>query len=470
MLNTNYNDYLNLAKYATMTAINQEAVSPFEGSAGMAAIESGMWALKNGKKLFHWSTLKEALVPTKAQVSTFKNIWKNSGNIFQVASNQRAVAKLSQMGSADKAVQSAIDAAMKQAASATPGNIAAEVAKIESMQKAAKAANPGKLAKFIKSTKIGEFFGKTKNAVKSGINAFKGSLGIGTKAVSATTSTVGKIASKCGKFIKGNAAFIAISAGAEALTNVVPTFKQLGKKAGWRQIGKSALKVAGSVGGWAAGAAIGTMICPGAGTLVGALVGIGCSMLGSWAGEKLASKIAGKDELELAQEQEVQSLAQAAQDDSEVKQELIAAVNERLNEEGLTDDGMVAQNSLRRVLREQPQPQQAQTQVVEPAQTDVQEVTNNETKTQTSKPLFTQSNYPAFNPFNFGMNMFGYDNMFGNTTAFNPFGFNSFSQPFMTNPFGSAFQYGIGSTNFFNPYMQFPYGINPINTTKTYIA
>lgn len=164
---------------------------------------------------------------------------------------------------------------------------------------------------------------------------------------------------------QGGTAMLVLEGATEAVTNVYPTFKQLGVKAGFKQLGKSTVKTVASVGGWVAGAALGTKIgaaigsiIPGAGTAVGAAVGavIGsvCSLIGGSLGSKLAKtgaeKLVGKDELVLAQERQTQQLAQQAQVDGNVLNQVVGAASERLNQEGISsDDAKIAFTSLKAV-------------------------------------------------------------------------------------------------------------------------
>ena len=200
-------------------------------------------------------------------------------------------------------------------------------------------------------------WGKVKNFF--GIN--KASAAINTAAAGS------KVGSACWNTFKsqGGPAMLVIEGATETITNVYPTFKQLGVKAGMKQVGKSAVKTCASVGGWVAGAALGTKlgaaigsIIPGAGTAVGAVVGAAvgtiCSLLGGTIGSKLAKKgaekIVGKDELVLAQERQAKQLAQQAQVDGNVLNQVVGAASERLNQEGVgTDDSKIAFTSLQAV-------------------------------------------------------------------------------------------------------------------------
>lgn len=143
----------------------------------------------------------------------------------------------------------------------------------------------------------------------------------GTKVGQKVTATIEKCPKTLGKFTKyakgsGVGIMMALDGAVELLTNVVPTFQQLGAKSGVKQVFKSGAKVAASAGGWVAGTAaataIGTAICPGIGTVAGAIVGIVGGMLGSNIASKLVSKIFGKSELEKAADKQQMQAPQIA--------------------------------------------------------------------------------------------------------------------------------------------------------------
>ena len=93
------------------------------------------------------------------------------------------------------------------------------------------------------------------------------------------------------------------------LGNISTAFKaqNSGKKeyenAGWKQLGQTIFKGAGSAAGWAvgeglgtwAGAAIGTAIAPGIGTAIGAVAGMIGGSIGMWLTGKLTQGIVGDD-------------------------------------------------------------------------------------------------------------------------------------------------------------------------------
>lgn len=122
----------------------------------------------------------------------------------------------------------------------------------------------------------------------------------------------GKIGIK--SLLKSSGAGILLAFGGiiEGITEVYPTFNELGSKKGFKQLGKSAVKVAGDTAGFiigdqigmAIGSAIGTALFPGIGTAIGAATGLVVGMLGSYGAGKITEKLVGKSERELAKEQQ----------------------------------------------------------------------------------------------------------------------------------------------------------------------
>ncbi len=156
---------------------------------------------------------------------------------------------------------------------------------------------------------------------------------------------------KVGKFFKGSGAagFAVIGGGIELATEVVPTFKQLGAKAGIKQIGKSAVKVAADIGGWAlgakggaaVGAAIGS-IFPGIGTAIGAAIGgfIG-GFVGSWGAGKVAKAVTGPSEREIAQakseKEQTAAILENSKDVESLKQLAFQKVQATVQQNGYVD-------------------------------------------------------------------------------------------------------------------------------------
>ena len=156
---------------------------------------------------------------------------------------------------------------------------------------------------------------------------------------------------KTAKFLKGSGAagFAVIGGGIELATEVLPTFKQLGFKAGVKQTVKSAVKVASDIGGWAAGAkggaavgaAIGS-IFPGVGTAIGAAVGTFLGgFIGSWGAGKIAKKLTGPTEREKAAEkatkEQTQTIMANSSDVQALKQLAYQKVQESIQQNGYID-------------------------------------------------------------------------------------------------------------------------------------
>ena len=167
-----------------------------------------------------------------------------------------------------------------------------------------------KAAKAAKAAEATAGAAKAAEASAGAANAAKASAGAAKAVGSFSLMNTAKDALKSGGF-KGMAA---IEGVIETFTEVIPAF-QLGTDKGIKQVGKSAVTVAGSAAGWCAGAyvggavgakvgaAVGTAICPGVGTAVGAAIGLVGGLIGSWLGHKAAKAVVGKSEVEKAQEQ-----------------------------------------------------------------------------------------------------------------------------------------------------------------------
>ncbi len=168
------------------------------------------------------------------------------------------------------------------------------------------------------------------------------------------TKSAGKLG-KFGKFMKSSGAgmMLVFSGIIEGLTEVVPTFKELGKEKGIKQIGKSAIKVAGDTFGFIAGqqagvaigTAIGTAIFPGVGTAIGAVVGFIGGLAGSWAAGKLTKKITGPSERELAKQQQEQAAINEIANNESKTEELKNAAIARIQEEAALNNGELSEDS-----------------------------------------------------------------------------------------------------------------------------
>lgn len=353
-------DIQNLAKYATGVAITNRPVldagEMMSGCAGNLAIQGFSW-LKDNKGNYA-GALKSQTEAARQMSNIYKTQDSFTKGVKAVANASSSAELLAAMPTAEK-LATMSKSTQKLYAEA---KIAAETLGQTGTAYASKTANQllcqanAAAAKEAAASATG-FWGKAKNVL--GVN--KASAAINT---AAAKSAVG---STCLNTFKANGGpmMLVMEGATETITNVIPTFKQLGFKSGMKQVGKSAVKTVASVGGWVAGAALGTKIgaaigsiIPGAGTAVGAVVGaaIGsiCSLVGGIFGSKLAKKgaekVVGKDELVLAQEKQAQQLAQQAQVDGNVLNQVAGAAAERLNAEGVTDkDSEIAYNSLNAV-------------------------------------------------------------------------------------------------------------------------
>ncbi len=174
-----------------------------------------------------------------------------------------------------------------------------------------------------------------------------------------------KIAGKLGgfgKFMKSSGAgiMLAFSGIFEFMTEVKPTFEELGFKKGMKQLGKSSIKVVGDTVGYVAGqqigtaigSAIGTALFPGVGTAVGSVVGFGCGILGSFVTGKITKPIVGKTEREIAKEQQqandANSIANNADELEQLKAEVFARIeaDREANNGELSEDAQIASDIL----------------------------------------------------------------------------------------------------------------------------
>lgn len=357
--NTYYSpkDIENLAKYATGVVISHQPVIStsdlMAGATGNLAVQGLSW-LKSNKGNYA-GALKAQTEAARQLSNLYKTQDTFTKGVSAVANATSSAELLSAIPSAENLAKmsKSTQGLFQQAkiAAETLGQTGSTHAYTTANQLLCKA--NAAAAKEAATTATG-FWGKVKNFF--GIN--KASAAINTAAAGS------KVGSACWNTFKSNGGpmMLALEGATETITNVYPTFKQLGVKAGMKQVGKSAVKTVASVGGWVAGAAIGTKvgaaigsIIPGAGTAIGAVAGaaIGtiCSLIGGTLGSKLAKsgaeKIVGKDELVLAQEKQAKQLAQAAQVNGQVLNQVVGVASQRLNEEGVTnDDSKIAYNSL----------------------------------------------------------------------------------------------------------------------------
>ncbi|MCD7878582.1 MAG: hypothetical protein LUG16_01455 [Candidatus Gastranaerophilales bacterium] len=198
------------------------------------------------------------------------------------------------------------------------------------------------------SQKAGKLLEKT-NGLKSGFEK------AGLSAVETGAKATGKVG-KLKNLLKSSGAkgMFIFSGIIEGLTEVYPTFKELGAEKGMKQLGKSLVKVAGDTVGFIAGeqigltvgTAIGTAICPGIGTAIGGVVGFLGGIAGSFLAGKATKAITGQSEREIAQEeQENQNIQNILNDESQLE-ELNNAALTQIQEEAANNNGELSQDAL----------------------------------------------------------------------------------------------------------------------------
>lgn len=256
---------------------------------------------------------------------------------------------------------------------------------------------------------------------------------------------------------KSGAGWMAVmEGGMELVTNVVPTFQTLGAGAGFKQLGKSTVKVAAGAAGWVAGdaigkgigATIGTAICPGVGTAIGTFVGgfLG-GILGSAVAGKAAKAITGKSELEKANDNQIAQVSQQIEADPQNKvalaQQTLQQAEQVLAQDPNNKDALAAKASAEAVLAQTTQ---------EPVQ---QEAVQNQQPQQ--MPMMQQQMatlpgvlpgvpvVPGFNGISYDMNIYNQAMSTAsmvNTTPYQMNPFMTMQNPYMTmtNPYMNLYQ------------------------------
>lgn len=427
-----YKDLNNLARYATGATINHTDVPPFEAVGGLALFEGGSWLWSNRRDI------KGGFRKMSEETAANKKIMQSSQNIFK--GTKEIVAK-QDLVNFEKSL---------------PKNEAYNAIRSEA-QRAIRSGNYGKLKELEELKAVTDYNVKlAKNAAQPAGKIGKTVKGIKDKSGITKLTTLNKKAlanssayRSASKLVKGGGGMALISAAIET-PNVYQTYKTLGTKAGNKQLAKSAVNVAAETAGWivgakagaSLGAAIGSVV-PGVGTAVGAVIGVACGLLGSWVFGKASRAIVGKDELEIAQEEQADQLALEAEKDPELKQELALAAAERLASEGeeLSEDGKIAAKSLDKVIQES---ENTEFSAVEPGTQTQKKYVKMDSGLEALYALAGDSLYSTSFNINYSLNP-QYSHMYN--------GFNSiFNNPFMVNNqymFPNQFQ-----MNYFNPFFQ----------------
>ena len=361
-VNTQKDDVAKLVKYVKGEALTQAPdtfTSNAKSSAGSAAIFEGIPLLnfiRRNKKLSGAAT--EAMKTVDGRnIEAFQKLFKKGeGKLTSRLANFIETANQSKRTFVD--IKSAT---------------AAKTKAIKTAEKAAKAAE--------KAAAKPNFF-TTRAAAKAEAKAAKAAAGAAGKQISAevvaTTSKLGKF----GKFMKSSGAGIMLvfSGIMEGVSEVIPTFKELGAEKGVKQLGKSAIKVVGdtvgfiggeylgtalgaaagsALAGTKVGAAIGSVV-PGYGTAIGAIIGCACGMLGSFVMGKITKKITGKSEREKAAEQneknQVNEIMKNQQTIEELKAEAILKLQDEkaMNNGELSEDSQIAYQALKNLQATNP--------------------------------------------------------------------------------------------------------------------
>lgn len=356
-------------KSTTKSAVSSAAL--FEGLPLLGFLKKskklGNIVTSSGKQL----AIKDSMKAIDAKTSqALKNIFKGEGSITSRVANyfstvQNSKKQYQQLKDATKTAskvakamkkgnQEVIDSAIKTAMESADEFVLPGTKKYhEALGKLTKAKEA--LSKNPASAKLQKAAGKAAEKANK-LNPL-------AKTAVKSTGKVGKAA----KFLKSSGAGIMLvfSGISETISEIVPTFKELGKEKGIKQLGKSAIKVVGDTAGFIAGeqagvalgSAIGTAIFPGVGTAIGAVCGFVGGMLGSFAAGKITKAITGPTEREKAKEQQQQQLAEdlAKTDLAELKAEVIAKVQEEMNTTGeLSEDSQIALQTLENIENKNP--------------------------------------------------------------------------------------------------------------------
>lgn len=366
-------DVENIAKYTLGTTLVAQQENPFDGMlpmigiTGLMEIPAGIkWindAKKDGgiKKAFtneignikkNFKSIKDVLSNDGwKNPETYKTLWRN----HSIKMTEELIPDGEKLAKLDAKTQKLYERVMEYTIKAK------DTKDVEKSAKALKIANR-RLAQAnamahgqIKAPpisegkdllgKVGNFFGKAGEFLgkHTGISKLIGNV--------KNFAVKSPIAANILKFGKGNAAFVAITGGIALFTQVIPAFG-LGADKGVAQLGKSTVKTAANIGGWTAGAviggAIGSAICPVLGTILGVVVGC----LGAWVGDKIANTVVGKDELELAKDEQADKMTKEVQKDPQVVLQLLAAAQERLkSDDPNSEDAKIARQSIEQLTK-----------------------------------------------------------------------------------------------------------------------
>lgn len=376
-------DLENIAKYSAGVAINSQEEGPFTGQGlfmvGLPVLggvwNGGGWLWKNRKNVS--TAWDEYRALAGKQSEAFKLAQGLKGKFAYVDNSKTAreilksIKQLEIPKNATLEERAAYEEAQKlYDAAKTAANGVLTTSEASSSAKALEEAEKG-----IKSAEA-----TLKGVVKKGIFSRAWS---GLKSITGYTKAsemIGKAAESrpmlkgALKYGKGTGLFLAIEGAMALFTQIIPSFTQLGAGKGFKQLGKSTVKVGARVGGWVAGEAGGTAagamlgaeigliggpVGAAIGGVLGGIVGFAGGCLGQWAAGKAADAIVGKDELEIAKEANAEKIAENAKNNPQTMQEIMAAAEQRLQAEGANSaDAKMAFGSLKKLAQQKAQQEQ----------------------------------------------------------------------------------------------------------------
>lgn len=272
--------------------------------------------------------------------------------VQEMLPNEEKLFKLSEIGviNSNKAAGEAVNAygkAMQKMKFANPKEVNTAIKEAKQLIAEGDALSHGLLPRTGITAPIRNFFGKCTGNIFSKISGAAKNLAAKSPAVAGGL-----------RFLKKSGGIFALISVAMELPNIISAFG-LGADKGIVQTGKSGLKIVGSLGGWLAGEAaamaIGSFFGP-LGTVFGGVAGIFLGIfggtLGSWVADKGVKMLVGKDEPEIALEKKAEQLATEATQDPAKLQELMAAAQQKIDQEGQnSEDAKVAFGSLTKLAQ-----------------------------------------------------------------------------------------------------------------------
>lgn len=345
---SNADDVKKLVKYVngeTLTAQADTFTSTVKGSVPMVGLFEGIPLvnlLKRNKKL-SGSVVNDAMKNLQAT---------NKESVVKLLKGEKKLAEYIADAEKSKEAYSAIKSATKKEFQEKG------LSKLYNAKQALKASKPAQAVKAVKDTagkKISKLVEKyvSKSTEKVAEEAIEKTI---TKTAAETAKVAVKPASKLSKVFKSSGAglMLAISGFVELMTEVLPTYKQLGTEKGTKQAVKSAVRVVGDTAGFIGGGYVGTAIgaavgsvVPVVGTAIGGALGFVGGLVGSFVMGKITRKITGKTELEKFKEAQQQAQVNSFQYDEAALKELKELAVQKIEQEyeqtgNLSKDSVIA--------------------------------------------------------------------------------------------------------------------------------